>query len=142
MAVVITPSISLQDHEIQLEFMRASGPGGQSVNKVNTAVQLRFDIQQSESLDAATKKRLLQIGGHRVTEEGVLLIKAKRFRTQIQNRQDAIERLVGLLKKALLPPKKRKKTKPSLAIQQKRLEQKTQRGKIKKMRSFDPQTEM
>jgi ribosome-associated protein len=132
--IEITPSLFLDEHELALEFVRASGPGGQNVNKVATAVQLRFDAAHSPSLSEAVKGRLMRLAGKRVTAEGVLVIEAKRFRTQEQNRTDAIQRLVHLIQQALQPPKPRRKTKPTRASKEKRLQSKKQRGEIKKLR--------
>ena len=142
MTLIIDKSLSIPEAEIHTEFVRASGPGGQNVNKVNSAVQLRFDIRQSSSLNEEIKKRLIKLSGRRVTEEEILVIEAKRFRSQLQNRHDAIERLAKLIRKALIPPSVRKKTKPSHAAQKKRMEQKHQRATLKKLRQFDPHNEM
>ncbi|HLO17135.1 MAG TPA: alternative ribosome rescue aminoacyl-tRNA hydrolase ArfB, partial [Anaerolineales bacterium] len=106
--IEITPSIQIDERELQIDFTRASGPGGQNVNKVATAVQLRFDVGTS-SLPEDVKARLIQLAGKRMTSEGVLLIEAKRFRTQEQNREDAIERFVELVRRSLVEPKRRKK---------------------------------
>lgn len=131
--IEITPAIYIDEREVQLEFVRASGPGGQNVNKVATAVQLRFDVRAS-SLPEEVKARLIRLGGSRVTEDGVLVIEAKRHRTQEANRLDALERFVGLLQKAAVKPKARKRTKPSPAAKEKRLKAKRQRAIIKKAR--------
>ena len=130
----ITPSLSIDERELTFEYVRASGPGGQNVNKVATAVQLRFDVAGS-SLPGEIKARLVRLAGKRVTGEGVLVIEAKRFRTQEQNRFDALERLTDLVKKASLPPKPRRKTKPTAASQEKRLQSKKQRSRIKQTRA-------
>lgn len=132
--IEITPSLSIDERELTFEYIRASGPGGQNVNKVATAVQLRFDIHGS-SLPEDVKAPLIHSAGKRVTSEGILVIEAKRFRTQEQNRFDAIERFVELVKKASAKPKLRRKTRPTAASQEKRLQFKKQRGKIKQARS-------
>ena len=131
--IEITPTLQIDESELQIDFIRSSGPGGQNVNKVATAVQLRFDVRAS-SLPEEAKARLLQLAGKRVTTEGELLIEAKRFRTQDQNREDAIERFVDLVYKSLVEPKARKKTKPTQASKEERLKEKKKRGEIKKMR--------
>ena len=112
--IEITPSLQIDEREVQIDFVRASGPGGQNVNKVATAAQLRFDVQTS-SLPEEVKSRLVQLAGNRVTTEGVLLIEAKRYRTQEQNREDALQRFSDLIRRALVKPKARKKTKPTTA---------------------------
>ena len=129
----ITPSFSIDERELHFEFIRSAGPGGQNVNKVATAVQLRFDVRAS-ALPQEAKARLLALAGHRATAEGELLIEARRYRTQEQNRQDATQRFVELVRKALLPPKLRKKTGPTVASKAKRLQQKKRKGEIKRMR--------
>ena len=132
--IEITPSLSIDEGEIQFDFIRASGPGGQNVNKVASAVQLRFDIRSSPTLALHVKERLIQLSGSRVTHEGVLIIEAKRYRTQEQNRLDAIQRLIVLIQKALERPTPRHKTRPTLASQQRRLDSKKRRANIKKTR--------
>jgi ribosome-associated protein len=129
----IAPSLQIDERELQIDFIRASGPGGQNVNKVATAVQLRFDVRAA-SLPEDVKARLIQLAGRRMTGEGVLLIEAKRFRTQEQNRADAIQRFVELVRKSLLKPKARRKTKPTAASREERLKEKKRKGEIKKMR--------
>lgn len=131
--IEITPSLHIDERELQIDFVRSSGPGGQNVNKVATAAQLRFDVNAS-SLPEEAKARLLHLAGNRMTTEGVLLIEAKRFRTQEQNREDAIERFVELVRKSLVKPKARKKTKPTQASKEERLTKKKRRGEIKRIR--------
>ena len=131
--IEITPSLQIDERDLQIDFIRASGPGGQNVNKVATAVQLRFDVRAA-SFPEDVKARLTQLAGKRVSNEGLLLIEAKRFRTQEQNRQDAINRFVELVRKALIPPKARAKTKPTGASREERLKAKKKRGEIKKLR--------
>lgn len=131
--IEITPSVQIDERELQIDFVRSSGPGGQNVNKVATAAQLRFDVRAS-SLPEDVKARLQQLAGKRVSNEGILLIEAKRFRTQEQNRDDAIHRLIELVRKALAPPKTRRKTRPTQASKEDRLKEKKRRGEIKKLR--------
>ena len=129
----ITPSLNIDERELQLEFVRASGPGGQNVNKVATAVQLRFEVRAS-SLPEDIKNRLVSIAGKRVTNEGVMMIEARKFRTQEKNRDDAIQRFIELVRKAAVKPKPRRKTKPTPVSKEKRLKAKKERGEIKKIR--------
>ena len=131
--IEITPSFSIDENELQFSFVRSSGPGGQNVNKVATAAQLKFDVVHSSLPDEA-KDRLTQLAGKRISNEGILLIEARKYRTQEQNREAAISRFVDLVRRALQKPKARKKTKPTAASKAKRLEQKKQRGEIKKLR--------
>ena len=132
--IEINEQIRLNEEELALRFIRASGPGGQNVNKVATAVQLRFDVTRSPSLPEATRQRLLRLAGARMDNEGVLVLTAKRFRTQERNRQDAIERLVRLIRKAAIPPKPRRETKPTRASRVRRLEAKRRRSETKQAR--------
>jgi ribosome-associated protein len=130
----ITPTLSLHDDELTESFVRSSGPGGQNVNKVSTAVELRFDVRNSPSLTEAVKARLTKLGGHRMTKDGVLIIQADRFRTQEANRKDARDRLIELIIAATFVPKKRIKTKPTRASKERRVDGKKKRSTVKKMR--------
>lgn len=130
----ITEKISLQEWELIETFIRATGPGGQNVNKVSTAVQLRFDVAHSPSLPFEVRQRLLQLAHNRITKEGVLIITAQQFRSQDQNRQDAKKRLIQLIKSALYKPAKRVPTAPSRSSKEKRLQTKSIQGQRKKLR--------
>lgn len=130
----INNSISLGEDEIQEQFVRSSGPGGQNVNKVATAVQLRFDVARSPNLPEAVRERLKRLAGRRLTIDGVLIIDARRFRTRERNRHDALERLVALIQKAAVAPRPRKATRPTAASKRRRLEGKVQRGALKRGR--------
>ncbi len=132
--ISITPSIHLNESELTFVFIRASGPGGQNVNKVATAAQLRFDVRNSPSLPEEVKARLIRLAGKRATEDGILVIEAKRYRTQERNREDALQRFSALIQKALEKPKSRRATRPSVAARARRVEAKKQRGAIKRMR--------
>jgi ribosome-associated protein len=130
----ITALISIDPSEIEFSFIRASGPGGQNVNKVSSAAQARFDVAGSASIPDEVKARLLRLAGARATKDGAIVITADRFRTQERNREDAIERLVALIAQAAHKPKPRKPTKPTRAGVERRLETKTKRGRIKAQR--------
>jgi ribosome-associated protein len=132
--IEVTRNIAIDESEIQLEFIRASGPGGQHVNKAATAVQLRFDVANSPSLPDAVRERLARLAGKRMTEDGVLIMEAKRFRSQERNRQDALDRLIRLIRKAAKKPKPRRKTKPTRASKARRLRDKRRRSEIKHLR--------
>jgi ribosome-associated protein len=134
----VTGTITINEDEIHQQFIRSSGPGGQNVNKVATSVQLRFDVAHSPSLPEDVRERLSRLAGKRMTKEGDLIIEARRFRTQEQNRQDSVARLVELIRQAAQKPKIRKKTKPTLASKERRLESKHRRGKLKHLRRADP----
>lgn len=131
----VTNSISLFDDELHESFVRASGPGGQNVNKVSSAVQLRFDVRQSPNLPERVREKILNSGDSRLTKDGVLVILADRHRTQEMNRKDARDRLFGVIRKAAHVPKRRIATKPTLGSKKRRLESKTKRGAVKKARS-------
>lgn len=131
----ITPVIALSDDEIVLSFIRSSGPGGQNVNKVATAVQLRFDVARSPSLPQPVRDRLRALAGNRMSRDGTLIITAQRFRSQERNRRDALDRLIALVRAAAQPPKARKPTRPTRASRQRRLEAKRRRGDVKRYRS-------
>lgn len=130
----ITDDISLDDAEIEESFIRSSGPGGQNVNKVSSAVQLRFDARGSASLPDAVAVRLMRLAGSKLTQDGVIVITAQRFRDQGRNRVDALERLVALIQEAVPPPIARRATKPTRASKEKRLEGKAKRSNVKAMR--------
>lgn len=136
--IEILPNLSLDESELQFDFIRASGPGGQNVNKVATSVQLRFDVRNSPSLSSDVIGRLIKLAGSRMTDEGILIIEAKRYRTQDQNRYDAVQRLIALIQKALEKPKVRKATRPSITAKAARVGEKKKHGEIKRIRRFDP----
>lgn len=130
----ITRSITIDEDELSEVFVRSSGPGGQNVNKVSTAVQLRFDVANSPSLPDDVRERLVRLAGKRMTDDGELVIDARQFRTQLKNRQDARERLIELVRTAAVRPKARRRTKPTRASKERRLEGKRHRGETKKRR--------
>ena len=134
MPLVITPLISVPDEELEWKFIRASGPGGQNVNKVSSAVQLRFLLPRNTSLPLAARNRLKRMAGQKLNDDGSILLSARSERSQEQNRRAAIERLTELLQAALIEPKIRKKTRPTRASKERRIEQKTRRGSTKRSR--------
>ena len=134
----INPQIELDEREIQEDFVRASGPGGQNVNKVSTAVQLRFDVARSPSLPEPVRARLAILAGRRLTRDGVLIIEAERYRSQRRNRDDALERLIELIREACEVDKPRRPTRPTLASKKRRLESKQRLGETKKLRALKP----
>jgi ribosome-associated protein len=136
--IEITQHIRLEEEELHFDFIRSAGPGGQNVNKVATACQMRFDVRQSSSLPENVKARLIKLAGSRMTDEGVLVIEAKRYRTQEQNRADALLRLTSLIQKAAVEPKTRRASRPSLSAKAERVDSKKKRGETKMARRIHP----
>ena len=136
--ITVTNSMAIEPTELDESFIRASGPGGQNVNKVASAVQLRFDLRNSPSLPQAVKARVARLAGSRLTKDGVIVITADSFRNQQQNRDAALERLLDLLRQGAVVPKRRRPTRPTLASKQRRLVAKSQRGSIKRLRTRRP----
>ena len=132
--IQVTQGIAIDERELDERFVRAPGPGGQHVNKVSTAVELRFDAARSPALPEAVRARLMRLAGRRLNAEGILTIEAHRFRTQERNRRDALERLIALIQRATLEPKLRKPTRPTRASKERRLEGKSQRAQVKGLR--------
>jgi ribosome-associated protein len=136
--IIFNNSIQIDERDIQFEFIRASGPGGQNVNKVASSVQLRYDVMNSSSMGPEVKQRLVKLAKNRITGNGILIIEAKRYRTQEQNRLDAINRLITLIQKASEKPKQRIKTKPTITSKAVRVDEKKRRGEIKRTRQSIP----
>ena len=134
MPLVLTPAISIPDEEFEWKFIRASGPGGQNVNKVSSAVQLRFLLPQNTSLPVAARNRLRRLAGQKINDDGTILISARSERSQEQNRREALDRLAELLHSALVEPKIRKKTRPTKASKERRIDVKKRRGDTKQGR--------
>lgn len=136
--LVISPDLAIADEDIEERFVRASGPGGQHVNKTSTAVQLRFDVHACAALPADVRKRLIALAGSRVSDAGVLILTAQRFRSREQNRADARERLVRLIRRACTAPRPRRPTRVPASARRRRLDDKRQRGRTKRMRRSPP----
>ncbi len=139
--IQITPDIAIDEREIHFDFIRSSGPGGQKVNKASSAVQLRFDAARSPGLPEEMRRRLVSLAGRRMSEQGVLVIEARRFRSQDRNRQDAVTRLVALIRDAARRPKRRRHTEPSATARERRVEEKKRRSRLKRSRSRPEQPE-
>jgi ribosome-associated protein len=137
----IDERISIDERELEERFIRASGPGGQNVNKLASAVQLRFDVRGSVNLPDAVRARLERLAGRRLTRQGVLVITAQRHRTQERNRQDALDRLIELIRRAAVAPRPRRATKPSAGARERRLQSKKRRGSVKDLRQTKPELE-
>lgn len=139
MSIPVTDEISLDEAELDFDYVLASGPGGQNVNKTSSAVRLRFDVRRSPSLPEPVRARLERIAGRRLTQDGVLVIAAQRFRSQLRNREDAVERLAAMIREAAAPPPKpRRPTRPSLGARRKRLAEKSRRAEVKRGRGAVP----
>ena len=136
--IAVTDTLALAEDELTFSFMRASGPGGQNVNKVESAVQLRFDVRRSPSLTEAIRERLAHLAGRRLTQDGILVIAAQRHRSQERNREDAIARLVALIRAAAVPPVPRRPMRPTAASRRRRLEANGRRADVKAMRARPP----
>jgi ribosome-associated protein len=136
--IPVTAKIALDEREIAESFVRSSGPGGQNVNKVASAVQLRFDARRSPSLPADVRDRLQRLAGSRLTRDGVIVITAQRHRAQARNREDALARLVDMIRRAAQPPRKRRATRPPAAARERRIERKKRRAGMKKLRQAKP----
>jgi ribosome-associated protein len=132
--IEVTPQLTIDENEIQWIFVRSSGPGGQHVNKASTAAQLRFDVLNSRSLSDDLRTRLLRMAANMINDDGVLVINARRFRSQFRNRQDALDRLIDVIREATIPPKTRRRTRPTTASRRRRLQAKRRRSDLKRLR--------
>jgi ribosome-associated protein len=141
MSIAVTDAIRLDEDELEISFIRSSGPGGQNVNKVSTAAQLRFDLLNSPNLSAPVKARAAKLAGSRLTQDGEIVITASTQRSQVQNREEAVTRLLEILRAAAIAPKRRVATRPTLASKRRRVDEKTQRGAVKRLRGSRPAAE-
>lgn len=139
--IEITESISIPENELNFDFVRSGGPGGQKVNKTASAVVLKFDVHNSPSLSNTVKKRLESVAGSRISNDGILVIHSSKYRSQIRNRENAIHKLVKIIRKAAKNKRKRRTTKPTAASKRKRVIQKKKRGQLKKIRNYKPSKE-
>lgn len=139
--IQVTPEVNIEEKDLNFDFTRASGPGGQHVNRSATAVQLRYDVSETSSLRDDVRARLIRLAGNRITKEGELILEASEHRSQVRNREEALERLIALVREAARPPKPRRKTKPTKASHRRRLAKKRKHAEKKRRRRYDPDVE-